>query len=396
MRTAQGIAVTLWAGFLLVTADCAGSSLLYVTSYPNGDDPAGKLTALNLGQTGLEPAFESLDCGTHPSWLTQADDILYCVDEAWPRATGNLTSLQIGTDGTVTKLSSLGTLGGPVNTVVYGYGGRGLAVADYAGGGINTFNIADPAAIAPLQTEVFPAPGDNLPNPQEQARPHEAILDPTGNYLVFPDLGADLLRVFKVDKATLKYTELKAHELARGTGPRHGVFLTTPTKTFLYVVNELSNSLTGFAVTYSYNGQGLSFTQVYNATSHGDTNPVPSGSAAAEIALSPDHRFLTVSSRNEASMQFTLANGTTVPSDPLITFSINTRTGALTRIQTAPAGGIGPRHFSLNADGTLVASALQSDGRVVVFERDTATGLIGKAVAEANVYGQPNFARFKQ
>ncbi len=43
-----------------------------------------------------------------------------------------------------------------------------------------------------------------------------------------------------------------------------------------------------------------------------------------------------------------------------------------------------------------MASALQSDGRVVVFERDTATGKIGKTVAEVNVPGMPNFVIFKQ
>lgn len=82
-----------------------------------------------------------------------------------------------------------------------------IPAAYSAGAGINTFNIADPAAIEPLQSELFPAPADNRSNPQEQARPHQAVLDPTGEFLVFPDLGADLLRVFKVDKETLQYTE---------------------------------------------------------------------------------------------------------------------------------------------------------------------------------------------
>jgi 6-phosphogluconolactonase (cycloisomerase 2 family) len=84
-----------------------------------------------------------------------------------------------------------------------------------------------------------------------------------------------------------------------------------------------------------------------------------------------------------------------VPSDPLITFSIDDE-GQLTHVQTAPAGGVNPRHFSFNSDGSRVASALQSDGRVVVFERDVATGKIGKAVAEGNVAGSPNFVSFKQ
>lgn len=84
-----------------------------------------------------------------------------------------------------------------------------------------------------------------------------------------------------------------------------------------------------------------------------------------------------------------------MPSDPLITFAIDAE-GQLTHVQTASAGGINPRHFSFNSDGTRVASALQSDGRVVVFERDATTGKIGKVVAEANVAGSPNFVSFKK
>lgn len=85
-----------------------------------------------------------------------------------------------------------------------------------------------------------------------------------------------------------------------------------------------------------------------------------------------------------------------MPSDPLITYSIDATSGALTKVQEAPAGGINPRHFSFNRDGSRVVSALQSDARVVVFERDVATGKIGKAIAEADVPGAPNFAIFAQ
>jgi 6-phosphogluconolactonase (cycloisomerase 2 family) len=110
----------------------------------------------------------------------------------------------------------------------------------------------------------------------------------------------------------------------------------------------------------------------------------------------PDNKFITVSSRNEKSLEFTLADGTTVASDPLVTFKIDPASGALEFVQEAPAGGVNPRHFSFNKDGTLVASALQSDSRIVVFERDVATGKIGKAIAEGNVEGFPNFVIFKE
>ncbi|EAQ88010.1 hypothetical protein CHGG_04629 [Chaetomium globosum CBS 148.51] len=398
MRTSHGVAVALGAGFQLATAApvCGGGSTsdtLWVTTYPIGDG-AGELLTLKLEGSKLSSVATSDTCGPFPSWLTQVDDVLYCVNEAWGGQNGDLAALQIGADSSFTVLSSGKTVGGPVSTIVYGNEGRGLAVADYAGGGIDTFDISDPAAIKTLVSKVFPGRDDGAAPPQEQARPHEAILDPTGEFLVFPDLGADLIRVLKVDKATLEYTEKPSYEFARGTGPRHGAFYQSGDNTYFYVVCELSNLLQGFSVAYNEDSS-LTFTQLYNATTHGATDALPEETAAAEIFLAPNSNFLTVSSRFERELSYTVANGTEVASDPLITFSIDAE-GQLTHVQTAPAGGINPRHFSFNSDGSRVASALQSDGRVVIFERDVTTGKIGKVVAETDVAGMPNFVSFKQ
>jgi 6-phosphogluconolactonase (cycloisomerase 2 family) len=76
-----------------------------------------------------------------------------------------------------------------------------------AGGGIDTFDISNPAKLVSISSQVYPGRNDNLTAPQEQSRPHEAILDPTGEFLVFPDLGADYIRVLHVDKETLTHTE---------------------------------------------------------------------------------------------------------------------------------------------------------------------------------------------
>ncbi|KAK4251572.1 Lactonase, 7-bladed beta-propeller-domain-containing protein [Corynascus novoguineensis] len=402
MRTSHGVAFALSAGFRLATAApvCGGNNngtadVLYVTTYPVGEG-AGKLLTLQLAGSKLQVVGESDTCGPYPSWLTQDGDVLYCVNEAWGGDHGDLYSLKINSNYTFTKLSEHETVGGPVSTIIYGNDGRGLAVADYAGGGIDTFNIEDPAALELIKSVVYPAPDDGLPDPQNSARPHEAILDPTGEFLVFPDLGADQIRVLKVNKETLEYEEKPSYtDFERGTGPRHGAFFTSGDKTFFYLVGELANVLQGFTVTYN-DDDSLTFERFHNSNTHGDDEPLPEGTAAAELWIAPESNFLTLSSRFESSLEFTVANGTTVPSDPLVTFSIDPETGALTHVQSAPAGGINPRHFSFNSDGTRVASALQSDGRVVVFERDPATGKIGKAIAEGDVEGSPNFATFKQ
>ncbi|KAL2131544.1 hypothetical protein VTI74DRAFT_4921 [Chaetomium olivicolor] len=397
MRSTSSIALALSAGLRLANAaPCPGtSSTLYVASYPSGQLKGG-LTTLRLSQGRLESVGEaSDDCGPYPSWLTQAGNSLYCLDEAWANITGTVHSFKIGASSGISHLGSVETKKGPVSSIVYGDNGHGLAVADYDGQGLNTFNIADPAAIVPLDAPTFPpnsAPGTAQ---QTQSRPHQAILDPTGSFLVVPDLGNDLVRVFSIDKKTLKITEQASLEFARTTGPRHAAFFKSGPKTFLYVACEIANLVQGFSVSYN-NDRSLSFTRIYNSSTHGDSNPLPAGATAAEIQVSPDSKFLTVSSRNENSLKYTLADGTTVDSDPLITFSINPESGALTHVQTAPAGGVNPRHFSFNKDGSRVASALQADGRVVVFEREVATGKIGKAVAEAKVAGSPNFVMFKE
>jgi 6-phosphogluconolactonase (cycloisomerase 2 family) len=119
------------------------------------------------------------------------------------------------------------------------------------------------------------------------------------------------------------------------------------------------------------------------------------------IVPQPDQRFVILSSRGENSLNFPNfdpTNSTALPSDPLVSFAIDKKTGWLSLVQTAPAGGLNPRGFSLNKAGTLVASALQDDNRVVVIERDVKTGMLGKIVAHATVGdgdgNGPNYALF--
>lgn len=83
--------------------------------------------------------------------------------------------------------------------------------------------------------------------------------------------------------------EEEAIKVTPGNGPRHGAFLEKGGKTYYFLVTELSNETIVYRVTY---GKGklkkLSFEEVFRAGNLG-SNPVPEGSAAAEV-------FVTVSS----------------------------------------------------------------------------------------------------
>ncbi len=129
MRTT--IAVALSAGYRLATAAPVSSSdLLYVTTYPIDGTQTGKVLTLKLDQSGLQNLENSDSCGPYPSWLTQADDILYCVNEAWGGKNGDIHALKIADDLSLKSLSTGQTVSGPVSTTIYGDGGRGLAIAD--------------------------------------------------------------------------------------------------------------------------------------------------------------------------------------------------------------------------------------------------------------------------
>src|SRR3569833_2379420 len=61
---------------------------------------------------------------------------------------------------------------------------------------------------------------------QDRPHPHSATADPTGMFLIAPDLGADLIRIFSIDSTSGQLTACTAGEAGRADGPRHGAFRT--------------------------------------------------------------------------------------------------------------------------------------------------------------------------
>lgn len=151
---------------------------------------------------------------------------------------------------------------------------------------MSSFSISDPAALAPIQSDTFtiPQPGVD-PIRQNAPHPHEAFLDPTGQFLLVPDLGADLVRVFLLDGETLERTAVAPLVAAPGSGPRHGVFLVTETNTFLYLVSELTSTITVYDVLYNQD-KTLGFNEVYITSIYGEGASTPKGATASEIQIS--------------------------------------------------------------------------------------------------------------
>ncbi|KAK4609023.1 putative 6-phosphogluconolactonase [Fulvia fulva] len=373
----------------LCATTASAATNLFVADY------SGNVTTLSLSETNgtykLEQTSINDGCAPNPSWLTidPARGVLYCLNEGLSSPNGSLSSFTINADGSLEHVQNTTTANGPVSGIIYGEpaGQRALALAHYRGSAVSSWLLTEGGNFAENGAHFFTLhqPG---PHPDRQAAPyeHEAITDPTGQYIVVPDLGADLVRVFGWNAETLELEALQPLKLTPGTGPRHAAFYTpygVPRgTTHMYLVGELTGTVTAYSVAYLPGNSGLSFTELSN------TSTIPlftphRRNAPAEIHVSPDNRFLIISNRNDSS--FTLPDPIG-ESDSISTFALD-HDGSITFTQLWPAAGLFPRHYETNAIGNLVAVGLQNSQAVAILARDVQTGLIGEPVARIEIGG---------
>ncbi|KAI0382824.1 Lactonase, 7-bladed beta-propeller-domain-containing protein [Hypomontagnella monticulosa] len=214
-----------------------------------------------------------------------------------------------------------------------------------------------------------PGPNATL---QDKPHPHGIVVDPTGKFVVVPDRGADALRTYSVGWDD-RLVELGPYFTAPGNGPRHGVFVKGTSRTFFYVLGELTNSLHGFEVLYQDNGT-LGFRQFYNDSAYKTGFGDLSGKALpAEIAVAEGGRHLVLSTRDDGRSEYQGER-----SDTVATYSVDPETGGLTLVGLTASGGLWPRTFAISRDGTLIAVAngYSVPGNLLVFARDPGTGVI--------------------
>lgn len=204
---------------------------------------------------------------------------------------------------------------------------------------------------------------------QDAPHPHQVLVDPTGNFALVPDLGADQIRIWSIDQSSGNWTECPSYFEVGGTGPRHGVFYGSD---MLYVANELANTVHSFQVTYPSGGcLTLSKNQVITTLANNQT--APSGTKVGEVHIKDT--YLYASNRRDLSF---------APNDSIASFSLDSN-GTMTFQQITSSGGTYPRTFSINSAGDLVVIGDQTTANVVVVERDPTTGLLGTQLASLRI-----------
>ncbi|KAF4210402.1 hypothetical protein CNMCM6805_008677 [Aspergillus fumigatiaffinis] len=387
-------------GYLPLFASLASAATLYATHY-SGSVYTLSLTHRN-GKYDLSLASDMTTCGGMPSWLTLDCDTstlyctgrtLYCSDETGDATTnGTLTSYTVGKDGSLTQLAKVVDVGGGVHSVVYegDDGAKYIAIAHYSGSAVSTFALPIEDGDEPLQILRYQTPPGPLPQ-QDSSHPHQIILDPTGSFILIPDLGTDQVRVYAIDKQSGQLNTCPSLNYTPGSGPRHGLFWSshhshrdglriqknaakTAPQTMLYTVSELSRHFHAFAVSYLPSGcLGFRETQDFVPYPGGAT---PEGASLAELQQAGSNLYASIRSDHAFSGNDSLATLT------------RSQNGTVTFQELTSSHGLVPRTFVINKAGTLVAIGDQSTSNVAIVARDPASGKLGDLVANIQV-GEP-------
>lgn len=368
-----GLVLSLATGSLLLpqaaspAPDGASSTLtVYVGTYTDAgsrgiyrfalDTSSGAASAPVLAGEAKNPSFLAL----HPSGR-----FLYAVGEIdgfEGRKTGAVSAFAIDPkSGDLTLLNQQASEGGGPCHLVVDRGGRNVLVANYGGGTVAVLPIGKDGRLAKA-TSVQAHSGSG-PNRSRQDKPHAhgIYLDADERHALAPDLGADRVFVYRFDAARGTLEPQGAAPLAPGSGPRHLAF--GPGGRHLYVISELASTVTAFG--YDAARGALETLQTVPTLPAGFDGT----STTAEVALTPDGRWLYASNRGH---------------DSLALFSV-AAAGRLSPAGHFPAGGRTPRHFAIDPSGRWLLVAHQGSDSIALFRLDGATGRLSATGATLSV-----------
>lgn len=240
---------------------------------------------------------------------------------------------------------------------------RFVATANYSGGSVSFVPVA-PSGCLTESTYTLEFDGTGADSVR-QTKPHVHCLamTPDNQALFVSDLGTDLISKIEIrpnpdggDLPLISYNESFDARLAPRSGPRH--LICNRTGSHAYLINEISGMVTVFTI-----GSENNLEQVQSVLA--DTCQAE---GSADIHLSPDGRFLYVSTRLQG--------------DGIVVFNV-AENGLLTRVGYQSTGKH-PRNFVITPDGDLMLVACKDAGMIQIFRINKQTGLLtdtGKSIA---------------
>ncbi len=353
--------------------------LLYIGTYSSPQGPEGSigrgegiyLFAMDP-ETGALSRRELFKNGDNPSWLAfdSTRTHLYSANETMTYQGANAGSVSAYTvepsSGRLTLLNTQSSqAAGPCHVSVHP-SGKYLLAANYHGGAVAVLRIEPDGSLGeatdvkhgtgtpgPVHAVSAP-PGSFAISGHDKPHAHMIEADPSGRFVLSPDLGLDQIMVWRFDAANGKLLpgNPPAVKLPAGDGPRHFAF--HPNGRWFYSLQEEASTL----VVFDYDAANGRLTAKQTLSS------LPKGFAGtnftSEVAISKDGRFLYAANRLHDSIAwFSIAAG-----------------GTLTFAGEAWTRGDYPRSFTIDPSGRFLYSCNQRSDAVACFRVNRQTGAL--------------------
>lgn len=267
---------------------------------------------------------------------------------------GGVTALDLSDPASPVVLNRQSSRGSTPTHVSVHPSGRYLLTANYGDGTVVVHGIADDGSIGE-STDLIQHQGSD-----REPHAHQILTDPSGQWVLAVDLGADSVYVYALDAETGKLSQNQQLTLPTGAGPRHLAF--HPESGLAYILGELRAEITVAA--WDATAGELTPGQVIPTV----PPDAPGDNFPSEIAVSSDGRFVYAANRGENSIA-----------------AFSTDADQLTHLGNTPCGGDWPRHFTLSPDETRVYVSNQNANSVNWLPRDPETGLLSESAGNTSI-----------
>ena len=333
----------------------AKKHILYVGTYTKGLADGIFVYSFNDQSGGLVDRKMPV-VSNNPSFLTISANkkFLYAVgerDDLDENKSGGVSAFRIEKKGKLTLINHVLSHGANPCHLSLSPDSKKLVASNYSGGNLSFFNILPDGSISEMVQRIQHTGSGPFPERQTEPHAHSARFDASGKLLFAADLGIDELKIYKVGvgENPLSPAEQPFLKLAPGSGPRHFDF--SSDGRFIYVINELSSTITVFM---KYGGEWKSIQTIRTLP-----KDFSGENWCADIHLSADGRFVYGSNRGHNSISV---------------FKRDQISGKLNRIETVSVEGNWPRNFTIDPSGKFLLVANQKSNDITVFKIDGPSG----------------------
>lgn len=325
---------------------------IYVSRFDSG---TGSLSAPELAAESENPSYLAI----HPArrWL-------YSVNEIDPNGTaiGYVSSFRVDSrTGKLAPMNRASTKGGMPCHLNVDKTGSVLAAANWSTGSTVTFPLRRDGSLgeaASFYQHAGERSGVAPGGPPVQPHGHSVNFSPDNRFLVATDTGLNKVYVHRLDvsKGTFTPHDPPFLGLQHQANPRQLRF--HKNGRWAYVANESGPGCTMLR----YDGRRGVFEE--GPTARTVPESYRERMTTAEVETHPTGRFVYVSNRGHNSVAV---------------FEIDPANGALSRVETFPLGGNGPRSFNIDPTGGYLIAMLQRSNFIVPLRIDTETGKLSRA-----------------